>query len=113
MHELSLAENLIEILEDEARRQGFRQVRRLWLDVGVLSAVEPAALLFAFDVAARGSCAEGAEVRLNPLPGEAWCPACRQVIEISTYHDPCPLCLGHGLKVTGGSQFQIKELEVI
>jgi hydrogenase nickel incorporation protein HypA/HybF len=113
MHELSLAESLIESIEEEARRQGFSRVRRVRLEVGALSGVEPEALRFGFEVAARDTLAEGAELEILTLPGEAWCFACNCAIAVSEYYDPCPHCQGHRLQVTGGRQFQLKELEVI
>lgn len=112
MHELSLAESLIETIEDEARKQGFRRVRRVWLEVGALSGVDPEALRFGFEVATQHSCAAGAGLEILTAPGRAWCFACNRAVEIAEYYDGCPRCQGHQLQVTGGRQFQLKELEV-
>jgi hydrogenase nickel incorporation protein HypA/HybF len=112
MHELSLAESLIELIEDEARKQGFGKVRKIWLEAGALSGVDPEALRFGFEVAAEGSCAEGAALEILRPPGEAWCFACNRTVTVAEYYDGCPHCRGHQLQVTGGQQFQLKELEV-
>lgn len=112
MHELSLAESLIESIEDEARKQGFAKVRRIWLEAGALSGVDPEALRFGFEVAAQHTCAEGAALEIHRPPGEAWCFACNRNVNIAEYYDGCPHCGGHQLQVTGGQQFQLKELEV-
>lgn len=112
MHELSLAESLIGLIEDEARRNPFSKVRKLWLEIGALSGVEPEALRFGFEVVARETCAEGAELCFLALPGEAWCFDCERGVEIAAYHDGCPHCGGYRLQVTGGNQFKLKELEV-
>ena len=60
MHEMSLAEGVLQIVEDAARSQGFSQVTAVRLEIGRLSSVEPEALRFCFDVVVRGSLAEGA-----------------------------------------------------
>lgn len=112
MHELSLAESLLETIEDEAQKQGFRRVRRVWLEVGALSGVDPEALRFGFEVATQHSCAAGASLEILSSPGQAWCFACNRPVEIAEYYDGCPHCQGHQLQVTGGRQFQLKELEV-
>lgn len=112
MHELSLAESLVELVEDEALKQGFGRVRKIRLEVGALSGVEPEALRFGFEVAAQRTCAEGAELEILRPPGEAWCFACERTVTIAEYYDGCSHCGGHRLQVTGGRQFQLKELEV-
>lgn len=113
MHELSLAEALVEMIEEASRNEGFNRVCRVSLDVGRLSGVEPDALRFGFEVAARHTCAEGAELLILVSPGEACCPDCQSLVSIDTFHDECPACGGHGLSITGGQQFQLKELEVV
>lgn len=112
MHELSLAESLIDLIEDEAKRGGFTHVRKLWLEVGALAGVELDALRFGFEVAAQSTCAEGAELEIATPPGEAWCFDCGKPVVIAAYHEGCPDCAGHRLQVTGGTQFKLKELEV-
>jgi hydrogenase nickel incorporation protein HypA/HybF len=112
MHELSLAESLIELIEDESRKQGFSKVRKVWLEAGALSGVDPEALRFGFEVATQGSCAAGAVLEILRPPGEAWCFNCNLTVTVAEYYDGCPHCSGYQLQVTGGQQFQLKELEV-
>ncbi|MCB2004104.1 MAG: hydrogenase maturation nickel metallochaperone HypA, partial [Rhodoferax sp.] len=40
MHEMSLCESIMQIIEDEAQRQGFERVIRVRLEIGRLSGVE-------------------------------------------------------------------------
>ena len=112
MHELSLAESLIGLIEDEARSSGFNQVLKVWLEIGALSGVEPEALRVGFEFAAHSTLAQGAELEISTPPGEAWCLECQRPILIAAYHDGCPHCSGYRLRVTGGDQFKLKELEV-
>ena len=48
MHEISLCENIRDLIEDQARADGFTRVNKVWLEVGPLSCVEPEALRFGF-----------------------------------------------------------------
>ena len=49
MHEVSLVESVVALVEDERRKQGFSRVRTIRLKVGTLGHAEPEALRFCFD----------------------------------------------------------------
>ncbi len=112
MHEMSIAEGLMQILEDQAKTQCYSQVKTIWLEVGPLSAVEPEALLFCFDAVARGTLAENAQLKIIELPGMAWCMQCNQSVAITQRYDACHRCGSYQLTVTQGDELRIKELEV-
>jgi len=112
MHEMSLCESILGIIEDEAQRQGFARVTRVRLEIGRLSGVEIEAMRFGFDAVTRGTLAEGAELEIIEPPGTAWCMQCGREVEVQQRFDGCPLCGSFQLQVTGGDQMQIKDLEV-
>ncbi len=112
MHEMSLCESVLQILEDHAQSQGFERVKTVWLEVGGLSGVEPQALRFCFDVVMRDSLADQARLELIELPGEAWCMQCAKTVQVGQRFDQCPDCASYQLQVTGGHEMRIKELEV-
>jgi hydrogenase nickel incorporation protein HypA/HybF len=70
MHEMSLTQGVLEIIESASHREGFSRVRTVWLEIGTLAAVEPEALRFCFDVVTRGSCAEGARLEIVSSIGD-------------------------------------------
>ncbi len=112
MHEMSLCESVVRILEDNARSQGFGRVKTVWLEVGALSGVEIEAMRFSFDAVTRGTLADRAKLELIALPGEAWCMQCAKSVEVQQRFDACPTCGSYQLQVTGGDELKIKELEV-
>lgn len=112
MHEMALCESILQIIEEEARAQGFVRVKRVRLEAGPLSGVEPEALRFGFDAVTRGSLAEAATLEIIEAPGEAWCFSCGRTVIIESRGSPCPACGGWLLQVTGGEQLRIKDLEV-
>ncbi len=112
MHEMSLAEGVLQIIEDAARAQGFSRVTAVFLEVGRLASVEPEALNFCFDAVTQGTIAEGARLEMLHLPGSAWCMECAQQIELSESQGACPRCGGYQLQITGGTEMRVKELEV-
>ncbi len=112
MHEMSLCESMLRIIEDEAKRQEFSKVRIVHLEVGALGHVEPEAIRFCFKAVTHGTIAEDAELEILCPPGQAWCMTCSTTVEVSARYDPCPRCGGHQLQVTGGNELRIKDLEV-
>ena len=112
MHEMSLAEGVVKIAEDAARREGFARVKTVWLEVGALAAVDPEAIQFCFDAVTRDGVAEGARLEIIAIPGSARCADCARTVPVTARYDPCPACGGHQLQVTGGTEMRVKELEV-
>lgn len=112
MHELSLCAELLRLIEAQSRRQHFHRVHAVRLEVGALAGVEIEALQFGFTVAANGTLAEGARLDILPLPGRAQCRTCGDTVEIEGYGEPCPRCGGYFLRVCGGTELRIKDLEV-
>jgi len=112
MHEMSLCESILNVLEETARSQHFARVTEVRLEVGALAGVEIEALRFGFDAVMRGSLADGARLEIIEVPGEAWCMQCARTVPISQRFDACPECGGHQLQVTGGEELRIKDLRV-
>jgi hydrogenase nickel incorporation protein HypA/HybF len=112
MHEMSLCEGVLQVLQTEAKTQGFSKVMTVWLEIGDLSSVEPEAMFFSFDVVTRNSLADGAKLEIINVPGHAWCMHCSKTVVIKQRFDECPDCGGFQLQVTGGDEMKIKELEV-
>ena len=112
MHEMSLMESVLDIIEDSAASEGFSRVRRVRLEIGALSGVEPHALSFCFDAVMRNTLADGAGLEIVLTPGTAWCAACGKTVGISERIDPCPECGRFGLEVTGGTAMRVGTLDV-
>ena len=76
MHEMSLAEGMLQLVEDGARANAATGVKAVWLEIGALAQVEVEALRFCFDAVTRGTLAEGARLEIVTPPGLAWCMPC-------------------------------------
>ncbi len=112
MHEMSLCEGVLKILQESAESKHFTRVKTVWLEIGVLSGAEPEAMRFCFDVVMRDTLADGARLEIIEQAAEAWCLNCNKRVTVSQRFDACPECGSYQLQLTGGDALQIKELEV-
>jgi len=112
VHEMSLAESMLQIIEDAARKQGFTRVKTVWLEIGQLACVEQESLRFGFDVVTRGSIAEQARLEIIETAGQGRCEKCEQNFPLAALYEACPECGSYDVKVTSGDGMRVKELEV-
>jgi hydrogenase nickel incorporation protein HypA/HybF len=112
MHEMSLAEGVLQLIEDAARQQKFSKVVTVWLEIGRLSTVEPEAMKFCFEAVTRDSIAQDARLEIIALPGAGWCMTCAMTVPMAEVFGECPQCGGYQMQVTSGTEMRVKELEV-
>ncbi len=112
MHEMSICESILQVVEAQATRQDYSEVKTIWLEVGQFSGVELEALHFSFDVVTRGTCAQNAKLEIIETKAQAWCLPCAKSVDVKERFDACPHCGSYQLQVTGGDALRIKELEV-
>ncbi len=112
MHEMALAESVVQIAVDQARAAGADRIVAVWLEIGQLSHVEPDAMRFCFDAVTAGTPAAGARLEIDRVPGKAWCHDCGAEVAIPRLGAECPSCGGYKLQVSGGDDMRVKEMEV-
>ncbi|HHN78875.1 MAG TPA: hydrogenase maturation nickel metallochaperone HypA, partial [Phycisphaerales bacterium] len=77
MHELSIATSLVSLVGDALESAGATgTVETVRVKVGALSGVVIEALEFAWDVAAEGTCCEGARLGIERVPAVVRCGEC-------------------------------------
>lgn len=59
MHEITLCQRALELIEQQAVQNHAKRVTGVWLKVGAFSCVETSALTFCFELVCRGTLAEG------------------------------------------------------
>ncbi len=107
MHEMSIAEGIIDIVEKTAKAQGINKIESVRIRVGELAGVDIPSLEFAWDSVTRGGPAEGSRLDIERPEGKAWCMACSKDVPIKKYGDPCPNCGGFQLMPTGGDEMKV------
>ncbi len=109
MHELSIAESVVEVAARHARG---RRVAAVELSVGHLRQVVPSALVFAFELLARGTPVEGAELRMEEVPAAGDCRTCGATTPLPEFPLTCRHCGGVDVEVTRGEELSVDSLEL-
>ena len=112
MHELSLAQEIIDIVEKSLPSKEDIIVNSIKLKVGKLSNVLPESLLFCFDAIKNDSSLLNAslDICIIPLIGE--CKNCKLKSEIEPPFFYCPVCNSQNFEICGGTEIEIEEIEI-
>jgi hydrogenase nickel incorporation protein HypA/HybF len=112
MHEIGLMQRMVEIALERAAIAGARHVQRVTVRVGAEAGIVPDVITLAFDVATRGTIAEGAELQIEDVPLVCFCRACdREFAPADALHE-CPSCHQSGAEVRRGHEFELASLEI-
>ncbi len=112
MHELSLCQTILNIINDHVSGKNYNCVKKISLNIGQLVAVDPAALRFGFDVVAKGTLAEKALLDIIEVEGKATCDICQKTVKLKRYYDACPTCGNFSLTITQGEELRVQFIEV-
>jgi hydrogenase nickel incorporation protein HypA/HybF len=112
MHELSIAEHIVEIAVDSLPGHGSPVVEEIELEIGTLSGIEIDALTFALDVVMKNTPLEHATVRILRVQGRLGCDLCGAEFDVEDFFAPCPSCGGFRNSVVRGEEMRVKSLLV-
>ena len=113
MHELSVALNLLEGVQERATRDGIERILAVHVRVGALSGIAPDALKFSWELATAGTVAADSTLRIEDVPLVVFCERC------ATERAPraatglvCPSCGSACPTIVRGRELQLVAMEV-
>lgn len=112
MHEMSLVESIMNILEDEKATRGLGKITRVTLQNGALAGVVTDSISFAWETLTPGTDFEGCEMTVVETPLKLKCACGTTFLPEDTKYTPCPDCeavFGH--EVLEGREFLIQNIE--
>jgi len=112
MHELPIAENILNIAVDYAERAGAKRVTALHLVIGQLSSVVDDSIQFYWDIISKDTLCMGATLQFNRIPATLICLDCGHTYTLNRELMACPQCDSTRLKVTAGEEFRLESIEV-
>jgi hydrogenase nickel incorporation protein HypA/HybF len=112
MHESSLARQVLAAVLDRARREGATRIRAIRGWIAETEALSPESVRFHFDLLAKGTPAEGAELTLALLHVSARCGACGFVYAPDHHVLLCPECSSTDGELLGQTGLGIDAIDV-
>ena len=112
MHELSIAEHIVEIALEHLPANDGATVKEIVLEIGTLSGIEIDALTFAMDVVMKSTALEHATLRIDRVQGRARCDSCAGEFDLADLYSPCPSCGGFGNTVLRGEEMRVQSILV-
>ncbi len=114
MHELSIANSLVELATEHATQAGADRITSITLRIGALSCVHKSALEFSFELVTQGTLLEGARLRIIDVPVTIFCVPCEQEVELPGIQSfRCPLCNTPSADIRQGKELDIDSIEII
>ena len=112
MHELAITQGIIAAAVPEAKRHGAKKILEIRLRIGEYSGVFPEYIQEYFNIASRGTLAEGAKLVIEKVPIVIHCNKCNFEGEIPRRKIQCPECGGLDIKLISGREYFVDSLEV-
>jgi len=111
MHELTIAENIKNIIQESLGERKAR-VTRINLQIGKLSTIVPDSLRFCFEFAAKNTPAESAFLNIEEIPVRCRCGKCGVEFSIEKPSFYCPNCGSAEVELVSGRELFIKSIEI-
>lgn len=112
MHEMSIAEGILDVALDTLKQHDAKVVHSVQLDVGLMSGVEPDALQFCWEAVTKGSPAEGSHIDIHTIPITGQCLDCDRIFPVHAYKFICPYCDSHFVQTVGGRELQVISMDI-
>ena len=113
MHEMGIAMQIIEIATASIPQSiPISRVERVHLTIGKLAAVVPESLRFCFEIAAKETPLDGAELVIAEIPVKARCKICRREWIITEPVFKCVACDSGQIEILSGRELNIESIEI-
>jgi hydrogenase nickel incorporation protein HypA/HybF len=112
MHELSLAQNIVEIVHQHVQPPDLSNVRSVNVLVGTASGVVADSLAFSYSAIVAGTPLASSTMKIEEVPYRIHCRACG----ITSDHDDglriCPACGSVETNVLSGTELRVQAIEL-
>ncbi len=112
MHELSIAESIVDIIHQYVEPEKLPLVRAVSVKVGSLSGVVPDSLEFGFTAITAGTPLADARLELHLVPFVLKCGTCNAVAELAPGVALCPECGSLNTTAVSGTELNVTEIEL-
>jgi hydrogenase nickel incorporation protein HypA/HybF len=109
MHEVSITQNLIEIIKENLPDENSK-VLKVRLEIGELSGVIPESIEFSYAILIKNTRLENSVIEIERIPVLVHCNTCNNEFNVENLMFICPECNSGDVKILKGNELQIKDL---
>jgi hydrogenase nickel incorporation protein HypA/HybF len=112
MHELSIANAILDAVRKERERLKGARVITVGVRIGELAGVDPEALSFGFEVLVKDTDLEPLALEIESSLRRHACLHCKHAFTVVDYRVDCPACGSTETRCIGGDELELAYLEV-
>ncbi|MBM4176172.1 MAG: hydrogenase maturation nickel metallochaperone HypA [Ignavibacteria bacterium] len=112
MHELSIAQEIVNIVNQHISEGETNSVRSVKVAIGKLSNVLTDSLEFCFEAITANTNLDGTKLEIQSIPLVVFCADCNKNSELEDTIFVCPNCSGFNLKIQSGRELNVLEIEL-
>lgn len=113
MHELSLAQNIIEIIQQSVPHAHHRDVRSVCVRVGAFTNVLADSLVFCFEALRPDAGMDEAQLEIVHVPARVTCQRCDTTEVLDELLPLCPQCGSRSVTVIEGNELLVTSIEIV
>ena len=121
MHEFAFAYDIFKVAEATALKYNAKKISQVYLEIGELTLIVPELLKQSFKMATTGSIAEGAELKIEIVPGKIKCRDCGKVSIVTLNAEAqltglqlfqCKHCKSKNTEIIEGKKANVKNIKI-
>ncbi|RPI06211.1 MAG: hydrogenase maturation nickel metallochaperone HypA [Ignavibacteriae bacterium] len=112
MHELSVAQSIVEIIQQHVPRSEWERVAAVRLKIGAIAGVVPESLEFSFQAITAESTMSHARLEIESIPFRIHCHTCLTTAENEIGVAQCSSCGSTDTNIISGSELDVSEIEI-
>lgn len=112
MHEMSIAQNIIDTIQQNLPGNDDARVTSIKLKIGDLSGVVTDSLEFCFNVLIQGTILDRAKLIVETVRVKGNCRCCGKIFSEQMFMFLCPFCDSRQIDILAGRELEIVEFEL-
>jgi hydrogenase nickel incorporation protein HypA/HybF len=112
MHELSIAQGIVDIIRQYVPAEQTADVRRVRIRVGHMAGIVPDSLDFCFGAIVNGTPLGEARLDIEETPVRSQCAGCGAAFAVEGAAFWCPACGSRETRIISGTELQVIDIEL-
>lgn len=107
-----MTEGILKICLREGKKNNIQKIKKINIVVGELTGLIPSCISYYFNIVAKGTLAENAEIKVITQNIEVKCNECNYKGQVEKHQYVCPKCFSDDIKIIKGKELFVDTIEV-